>query len=167
MIDYKAKIISGKSLVGLEIDTNINKYLNELYSRNISVINKVYNEGKKNEIHHYIINDNVKVNTLSDGSVLNITCVNSLETKFNNDLYSGISVKELKKKTEKQSILHGSLFLNGDYGICYVLPSPYDEIGDSINHLPDSLVLNEICVGNFSWWFKPELTPDYAKVRSD
>ncbi|WP_281323356.1 hypothetical protein [Flavobacterium aestivum] len=163
MIDYKAKVISGKSLIGIEIGSNINNYLTELYSKNVSVAIKIYNENKKNELHNYIINGNVKINTLNDGSILNITCMNSLETKFNDDLYSGITVVELKKKTEKQSILHGSLFLNGDYGICYVLPSPYDEIGDTINHLPDSLVLNEVCIGDFSWWFKPELTPDYAK----
>ena len=138
MLDYKAKTVSGKSLAGIEIDSNINNYLNELYLKDISVVIKIYNESKKNEIHHYIINSNVKINTLGDGTILNITCINSLEAKFNNDLYSGISIKELKKKTEKQSILHGSLFLNGDYGICYVLPSPYDEIRDSINHLPEN-----------------------------
>jgi hypothetical protein len=163
MIDYKAEIIPGKSLVGMEIDANINDYINEIYLKNIPVVIKIYNENKKNEIHHYIINDNIKVNTLKDGYILNITCVDSLESKFDNNLYSGISVKELKRKTKKQSILHGSLFLNGDYGICYVLPPPYDEIGDSIHHLPDSLILNEICIGDFSWWFRPELTPDYAK----
>lgn len=55
------------------------------------------------------------------------------------------------------------MFLDKDYGFCYVLPPPYDETADSIKHLPDNLILHEICVGDFRWWVDPELTPDYAK----
>lgn len=163
MINYSSEVTSGRSLAGIEIGANVNLYLPELYQKGISISTKIYNEGENNEVHTYTVDGKLIINTLKSGNILNITCLNCLEVKFNDDLYLGITVKELKEKTEKQSILHGAIFLNGDYGFCYMLSSPYDEIGDSINHLPDSLVLNEVCVGDFSWWFKPELTPDYAK----
>lgn len=163
MINYKEKINSGKSLAGFELGKNINKYLGDLYYNHIIIETKIFNEDKKNEVHHYFIDNHLKINTLKNGEILNISCIDKYYGKYNELLYLGIKVKELKDNTSAQSIMNGGLFVNKDFGFCFMLQHPYDEIADSINNLPDSLILNEICVGDFTWWFRPEFTPDYAK----
>lgn len=164
MINYTDKIDSGKSLAGFELGKNINEYIGDLYQDKIKLEIKVYNKNKKNEVHHYIIDNNLKINTLKNGEILNIACTNFYYGKYEEKLYLGITTQEIKNKTNKQSIMNGGLFVNGDYGFCFMLPQPYDEIADSIDNIPNDLILNEICVGDFIWWFKPELTPDYAKL---
>lgn len=163
MFDYKADIVSGKSLGNFQIGENINDYLPCIYEQGIKLNIKKYNENQKNEIHSYLIDNNFKINTLPNGYIINITSINSYKGTLNKIIKSGITVEQIKIVTEKQTINNGCLFLNGDYGFCYILPTPYDEIGDTINQLPNDLILNEICVGNFFWWFDHNLIPEYAK----
>jgi hypothetical protein len=164
LVNYNEEIISAKSLAGFELSKNINDYLLDIYQNNISVEIKIYNQDKKNEIHHYNIDNNIKINTLKIGKILNISCMNTYNGKYHEKLHSGITIQEVKEKTETQNIMNGGLFVDRDFGFCFMLPHPYDEIADSINNIPDNLILNEICVGEFDWWFNPELTPDYAKL---
>ena len=56
-------------------------------------------------------------------------------------------------QTDKQVIMFDSLFVNQDYGFCFVLPYPYNDI-DYISHLPKDLVLKEFMVGRFEKWFR-------------
>lgn len=64
---------------------------------------------------------------------------------------------QIKKLTERQRIFNGVIILNEDFGFCYVLPTPYDEIADSIENIPPTLTLDEIYISDFSSWLhKPQ-----------
>jgi hypothetical protein len=164
MLNYNVEIISAKSLAGFQLDKDINDYLSGLRQNKTSIVVKVYILDTQIEIHHYNIDNNIKINTLKDGKILNISCVNRYAGKYHGKLYSGMTIQELKEKTTVHNIMNGGLFVDRDFGFCFMLPDPYDQTADSLNNLPDILVLNEICVGNFDWWFNPELTLDYAQL---
>lgn len=42
---------------------------------------------------------------------------------------------QIKKLTKRQRIFNGIIILTEDFGLCYVLPAPYDEIADSIENI--------------------------------
>lgn len=146
MINYKEKIISGKSLGGFEIGKSIYDYLKNIYKNEISVSIKIYNEKSDKEIHSYSIDDNFIINTLPSGEILNVTSMFRYEGTLNETIKCGMTVSEIKRVSKTQSILNGCLFLDSDHGFYFYLISPYDEIGDSIDHLPNDLILNEITV---------------------
>lgn len=63
-----------------------------------------------------------------------------------------MSVIDIIKLTTSQKIYNGSIIINDDFGVSFILPSPYDEISDAINHIPSGLIINEIFVSDFSFW---------------
>lgn len=126
---------------------------NPIYLLSKNNATAVFSKGKSNEIHRYIINKNIKINTSEKGEILNISCTNTYYGKYKDILYLGITVQEVISKTDKQVIMFDSLFVNQDYGFCFVLPYPYNDI-DYISHLPKDLVLKEFIVGRFEKWFR-------------
>ena len=126
---------------------------NPIYLLSKNNATAVFSKGKSNEIHRYIINKNIKINTSEKGEILNISCTNTYYGKYKDILYLGITVQEVISKTDKQVIMFDSLFVNQDYGFCFVLPYPYNDI-DYIFHLPKDLVLKEFMVGRFEKWFR-------------
>lgn len=63
-----------------------------------------------------------------------------------------MSVIDIIKLTMSQKIYNGSIIINDDFGVSFILPSPYDEISDAINHISSGLIINEIFVSDFSFW---------------
>ena len=126
---------------------------NPIYLLSKNNATAVFSKGKSNEIHRYIINKNIKINTSEKGEILNISCTNTYYGKYKDILYLGITVQEVISKTDKQVIMFDSLFVNQDYGFCFVLPYPYNDI-DYISYLPKDLVLKEFTVGRFEKWFR-------------
>jgi hypothetical protein len=49
-------------------------------------------------------------------------------------------------------LINGALIVDGDYGLAFSLPSPYDEIADRLHHIPGDLQLFEIVVSDHSAW---------------
>ena len=152
-MNYNDEIKSGISVAGFHIGENINSYLPHLYLQEVEVDRVIFSKGKSNEIHRYIIDKNIKINTSEKGEILNISCTNTYYGKYKDILYLGITVQEVISKTDKQVIMFDSLFVNQDYGFCFVLPYPYNDI-DYIFHLPKDLVLKEFMVGRFEKWFR-------------
>ncbi|BFT81930.1 hypothetical protein [Enterobacter pseudoroggenkampii] len=54
--------------------------------------------------------------------------------------------------TNKQRIFNGFIIINDDFGFSFELPALYDEIADSIAHVPLDLAFNEIRVADYSDW---------------
>lgn len=163
MLDYDSDIISGNKIGIFQIRHNINDYLLDLYAFDVKVQMKIYGSKNRNKFHSYLLDGRFRINTLSDGEIINISCLKDYKGLLKGKLGAGMSINEIINNTSRQDIVNGSMFLDKDYVFFYALPSPYDEIADNINHLPDNLILHEITVGNFRWWFYPQLTPDYAK----
>lgn len=151
MIDFNAEIIPAYSLGNIKLNENITSYIDEMYSSfNVVVKNYSLPDGSKKSA--YVINETITIATNADGLIFSIGCNQEYKGKYKNILHAGQSMKEVVALTEKQRIFNGTVIINDDFGLCLILPSPYDEIGDSITSIPKDLIFNEIYVSDFSLW---------------
>ena len=151
MIDFNAEIRSACSLGNIKLNENISLYMDEMYSFfNVEVKNYSLPDGSKKNA--YIINETITIATNADGLIFSIGCNQKYTGKYKNILHAGQSMKEVIALTEKQRVFNGSVIINDDFGLCLILPSPYDEIGDSIKSIPNDIIFNEIYVSDFSLW---------------
>lgn len=151
MIDFSAEIISGCSLGNIFLNKNISSYMDEMYSF-FKVEFKEYSLPDGNKKNAYILNDTVTIATDNDGLIFSIGCKQDYKGKYKNILHTGQSMKEIIALTERQRIFNGSVIINDDFGFSLILPSPYDEVGDSIENIPGDLIFKEIYVSDFSSW---------------
>ncbi|AUT92177.1 TPA: hypothetical protein ACKRXW_003053 [Proteus mirabilis] len=151
MIDFNASIISYKSMGNIFVGENISLYISELYEHHDVSQSNYYLPNEDCRIAYYI--DNIlTIATLLDGTIISIGCNEKYKGKYKNKLYSGMLMGELIKLTRSQRILNGSIIIDEDYGISFILPSPYDEIADYIEHIPLDLRISEIYVSDYSFW---------------
>jgi hypothetical protein len=151
MIDFAADIKSNHSIANVLLQDNIADYLNELYQSHQITI-KTYDLPDGETRTAYVVDNTLTISTLPDGTIFSLGCNARYKGLYNNALSAGMPFNEIKKLTGRQRIFNGVLILNEDFGLCYVLPSPYDEIADSINDIPPTLNLDEIYVSDFSSW---------------
>ncbi len=160
MIDYKKEIVPFESIGGILLSENINNYITDLY-KHCEVVVKEFNNGGVN-FFTYSIDDCIVISTLEDGEIISIIANENYKGSYLN-FHTGMTVKEIKKYADELNVMNGCLIINKNYGFAFLLPTPYNEIADYPKHLPDNLVLKEIFLFDFTWWYQPELTPDYAK----
>ena len=91
-MNYNDEIKSGISVAGFHIGENINSYLPHLYLQEVEVDRVIFSKGKSNEIHCYIIDKNIKINTSEKGEILNISCTNTYYGKYKDILYLSIRI---------------------------------------------------------------------------
>lgn len=151
MIDFSSDIVSGKSIGNIYIGDNISVYTSDLHA-NHEVKYKEYilpNDGKR---IIYSIDNTIQVITLENGYITALSCNVNYKGKYKNIFHSGQTMGDIKNKVSKVRIFNGSLILNEDFGFSYDLDSPYDEIADSIDMIPDDTVLKTIRVADFTSW---------------
>ncbi|NSX07919.1 hypothetical protein HTX81_04905 [Pseudomonas lini] len=151
MIDFTADIKSKHSVANILLGDNISSYIEELY-KNHSIKTKNYTLPDSNTRAAYVVNDTITIVSLSDGTILSIGCNVHYQGLYRGILSTGMSFGQIKKLTKRQRIFNGSIILDDDFGFSYVLPTPYDEIADSIEHIPLDLILSEIYISDFSSW---------------
>ncbi|NUF79757.1 hypothetical protein GY065_12700 [Snodgrassella sp. ESL0323] len=156
MIDFNADIISYKSLGNIEIGRNVEFYIDEMYKNfDVKVTQYVITKAQEKEEIRYsysLNNDTIKFSTNIDGQIIMVGCNENYRGKYKNKLYAGITMGKLISLTNKQWITFGTLIVDKDFGMYFILPSPYDEIADYLKDIPLNLILNEIYVGNFDSW---------------
>ncbi|MCO8309887.1 hypothetical protein [Pseudomonas mandelii] len=151
MIDFTADINSKHSAANILLGENISNYIDELYKKhNIKIKNYNLPDGETRVA--YVVNDTITIATLSDGAIFSIGCNVHYKGLYRGMLSTGMSFGQVKKLTKRQRIFNGSIILDDDFGFSYVLPTPYDEIADSIEDIPLDLILNEIYISDFSSW---------------
>ncbi|WP_072016882.1 hypothetical protein [Erwinia oleae] len=151
MIDFNAEIISGFSLGNVRLNENISSYTNEIYSCfDVEVRSYSIPDGSKNNA--YILNKTLTIATNHDGFVFSIGCNQEYKGRYKNILHTGQSMKEIIALTERLRIFNGSVIIDDDFGFSLILPSPYDEIADSIENIPNDIIFNQIYVSDFSMW---------------
>ncbi|WP_345830356.1 hypothetical protein AAGR22_03730 [Erwinia sp. HDF1-3R] len=151
MINFNSEIISGCSLGNISLNENISSFIDEMYSFFKVEVKEYYlpDGSKKNA---YIINKTITFATNHEGLIFSISCNQEYKGKYKNILHTGQSMKEVITSTEKQRIFNGSVIIDDDFGFSLILPSPYDEIGDSMENIPGNLIFREIYVSDFSSW---------------
>ncbi|OCG56931.1 hypothetical protein [Gilliamella sp. Fer4-1] len=165
MIDFTADIISYKSMANIQIGDNILSYLDEMYQYfdvNYQEHELHFSMGEMTRQSFYSLNDDtLTLTTTFDGDIIGIGCNQNYQGKYlnqyKNELYAGITMEELCSLSKFQKIVYGTLIVDNDYGLYFTLPSPYDEIADTLKDIPYDLKLNEIYVAdNSSWQLKPQ-----------
>lgn len=151
MIDFKAEIKSKCSAANVRLMSNIAEYMSELH-KNHKVKIESYVLPDNETRTAYKIDDTLTLSTLSDGTIFFIGCNANYKGLYRGILSTGMSFGQIKKLTTRQRIFNGSIIIDDDFGFSYILPQPYDEIADSINDIPLSLILEEIYISDFSFW---------------
>ncbi|MCG6577619.1 hypothetical protein EGM97_23290 [Pseudomonas sp. AF32] len=151
MIDFTAAIKSRHSAANILLGENISIYTTALYAKHKVEI-KTYALPDNETRTAYVVDDTITLSTLTDGTIFSIGCNTRYTGLYREALSTGMSLGQIKKLTRRQRIFNGSLILDEDFGFCYLLPSPYDEIADSIEDIPPDLILDEIYISDFSSW---------------
>ncbi|MGN8273788.1 hypothetical protein [Pseudomonas sp. SMN5] len=154
MIDFSAEIKSKHSAANILLGENISTYVNALYTEH-KVEVKIYTLPDNETRTAYVVDKTITVSTLADGTIFSIGCNTRYKGRYKDTLSTGMAFAQIKKLTARQRIFNGSLIIDEDFGFSYVLPSPYDEIADSIEDIPPDLKLNEIYIADFSSWISP------------
>lgn len=151
MIDINAEIISFKSMGNINLGADISAMLPDIYINNIVKESEYFLPDGERRLA-YNIDNILTVATLSNYEIISIGCNEIYNGLYKNKLFAGIEMQRVIELTSSQRILNGMLIVDGDYGIAFILPSPYDEIADYIEHIPLDLKLNEIYVSDYSFW---------------
>lgn len=151
MIDFTADIRPMHSAANIILEKNISTYIDELYASHKVEIKK-YNLPDGEVRSAYVVDDTIIVATLPDGEICSIACNANYQGLYKGTLSTGMSFSQVQKLTKRQRIFNGVIILDDDFGFCYTLPSPYDEIADSIADIPQELILEEVYVADFSSW---------------
>lgn len=151
MIDFNARIVSGVSIGNVVINENISLYINEMHSR-FSVKIKNYFLPDGSERKSYTVDNTLTVVTDKDGVILSLGCNAHYQGGYNGIIFPGMKIIDIIKLAKSQKIYNGSIIINDDFGVSFILPPPYDEIADAINYIPAGVIINEIFVSDFSFW---------------
>ncbi|WFQ79106.1 hypothetical protein PXH59_16040 [Xenorhabdus sp. SF857] len=151
MVNFCAEIISCHSIGNVLLNSNISDYINEMYSH-YRVEYKEYNLPDNSKRQAYILNETLTISTMPNGIIFSIGCNQNYKGLYKNQLYAGQSIGDVISLTERQRIFNGSIIIDDDFGFSFILPSPFDEIADSISNIPFNLKLNEIYIGDYSSW---------------
>ncbi len=151
MIDFNAEIVSGISIGNVVINENISSYINEIYS-GFSVEVKSYCLPDGEEKKSYKIDNTLTIATDKDGVIFSLGCNERYQGGYKGAIFTGMKVMDVIKLTKTQKLYNGSIIINDDFGISLILPPPYDEIADTIKHIPGDIEINEFFVSDFSFW---------------
>ncbi|WP_154900348.1 hypothetical protein [Serratia ficaria] len=151
MIDFNAEIISGVSIGNVIINDNISIYMGEMYSR-FNVEDKIFTLPDGNENISYKLDNTLTIVTDKNGVIFSLGCNVYYQGGYNGIVFPGMQVGDIIKLTKTQKIYNGSVIVNDDFGISLILPSPYDEIADTISHIPDDVKISDIFVSDYSFW---------------
>ena len=151
MIDFNARIVSGASIDNIILNENISLYINEMYSR-FSITVKKHFLPDGSERKSYTVDNTLTVVTDKDGVILSLGCNAHYQGGYNGIIFPGMKIIDIIKLTTSQKIYNGSIIINDDFGISFILPPPSDEIADAINYIPAGVIINEIFISDFSFW---------------
>ncbi|HGM6735706.1 TPA: hypothetical protein ACKQB8_002151 [Serratia marcescens] len=90
--------------------------------------------------------------TDKDGVIFSLGCNERYKGGYKGIIFTGMKVMDVIKLTKTQKLYNGSIIINDDFGISLILPPPYDEIADTIKHIPEDIEINEFFVSDFSFW---------------
>jgi len=151
MLDFSKEIIPYKSAGNVSLGDNINNYLSDIYkNHNVKISEYIIPDNEKRA--SYFIDETLRITTLCDGEVISIGCNNRYKGKCMGLFYSGQTLAQIIQNSTRQRVFHGCVIIDNNFGFSFELPAPYDEIGDSIEHLPLDLELTMLRVVDLSSW---------------
>lgn len=150
-MDITAPIIAGHSLAGITLGTSVEPVLAQAYQQGRKVDLQVFHYATI-DLHSYKIDQGVvTVNADAAGTIVSLSCQQPYQGTYQNKLWPGMSITQIIAVSQKQMLLHGSLVVDAEFGVCFDVPYPYDEY-DYVHELPKDLVLDNLYVKNSNWW---------------
>ncbi len=149
-MDITAPILAAHSIGGIVLGSNIESVLAGFYEQQQEVELTLHNNPSV-LLHSYKVDSGVvTINSNEQGVILSISCQPPYKGKYGDRLWPGMSIAQIKAVTQKQLLTCSALVLDGELGMFFSLPPPYDEY-DYIRELPDDLVLDTIYVMDRMW----------------
>jgi hypothetical protein len=149
-MDITAPIIAGHSLGGIALGSNAEPVIAQAYAEGRRVELSIHNNPGIH-LHSYQIDKGlVTVNANERGDIVSISCQQPYKGTYESKLWPGMSIAQIKSATQKQLLTSSALVLDGELGVFFALPAPYDEY-DYIRELPDELILEKIYVMPRNW----------------
>lgn len=149
-MNIESPIVAAHSLGGIVLGSDVKLALAQSYAEGRDVRMTVYdNPGIK--LHSYAIDQGVlTINADEQGVIVSLSCQPPYRGTYKNKLWPGMSLAHIMAATQKQMLTCGALVLDGELGVYFVLPSPYDEF-NYVQELPPDLILNTIYVMQRGW----------------
>ncbi|WP_231564398.1 hypothetical protein [Enterobacter sp. Bisph1] len=154
MVDFNADIVSFTSLGNVRLGDSIDFYLDDIFNRfNVEIKEYSLPAPSIETRYAYLVDKGtLTIATTTDDIIVSLGCNENYSGKYKNRLSAGMTMGELLNLSTNVSIVNGALIIDNDYGLSFTLPSPYDEIADSLAQIPDDVVLNQIYVSDHSAW---------------
>jgi hypothetical protein len=136
-MDKVLDIIPGKSLAGISLNDNINNVI-----KNISGLYTI-------EITDGIVfldNGLITIGYEDNNSIYSIMCNENFEGKYNDQLWAGMSVKDVLAHSRCQVALGGCVVVDGINGIGLPLPDGYDDFENITDFLPLNFIFKHLSV---------------------
>lgn len=154
MVELNAEIIPYVTIGNIIVGYNIVNYTNQI-RENYNLISETFTLPDSTKRVVYKLENAIKITTLSNGRITAVGCNENYQGFYKSNkgkIFPGLSMVDLVKYTCRQRIFNGSLIIDNEFGLALTLPTPYDEIADSIKDIPHHLVFNEIYDADFSSW---------------
>lgn len=149
-MDISAPIIAAHSLAGIVLGSDVELVLNDAYSSGLKVAFSIH-DNPSIKLHSYKFEDGIiTVNADENGTIVSISCRSPYSGLYQQKLKPSMSMAQIKAVTQKQLLTCGALVLDGEFGMFFTVPQPYDEY-DYSRTIPDDLVLDEIYVMHRNW----------------
>ncbi|MEC4717737.1 hypothetical protein RY831_01115 [Noviherbaspirillum sp. CPCC 100848] len=68
-----------------------------------------------------------------------------------NSIAPGMTIKEIKRHSTRQLVIHGFLIIDDEYGLGFSIANDFEDV-DYVSQLPDDLILEELHVMSTEWW---------------
>lgn len=150
-MDLDAEIISGVSIGGIFLGSDFLEELQKIYQEGIAINEQRFSNFEIQYIHYEIDRGAVSVVTFEDGKIKRIWCEKPYRGKYKNKFFPGMTIHEIEQNSSKQTIVHGMLILDTDFGAGFRIPDEYEDI-DHFKQFPKDMVLEEIHIMEKDWW---------------
>ena len=155
-MDLNAAIISGSSIAGIPLGTDINALVTELQKDNIPFVETTFCTFGTTFRKLSIADNKVIVVGDDTNRVVRLSCRPGYLGKSKSTFFPGMTVKQVCEKSLKQLLIHGMIVVDGDFGVFFDVPEVYqgqqfDDV-DEICQLPAEMALSELHVMEPSWW---------------
>ncbi len=155
-MDLTAPIVSGTSIAGISLGTNIDELITELRNAHIPFIETTFHTFGR--AYRKLTLAEGKVTVVSDDTnhVVRLSCRPGYFGKFKSKFFPGMTVNQVREKSLKQVLIHGMIVVDDDFGAFFDVPEVYecrqfDDV-DNIFQLPPEMALSELHVMEPNWW---------------
>lgn len=139
-------IIPGKSIGGICLGDNVADVIESVGDK--FSIDAISFENFGTKYFYYKINNGAISFTCNEsGKIVSLWCKPPYLGKFDKKFYPGITVRELKNISKKQSIIKGYLIIDNNKLIYYGMPEDIDDF-NRFSDLDDDVIFDELYVGN-------------------